>query len=145
MQNKPRRSPVSERSKCTHPASACLPPRLTGTASSPPSAIGQGLWLCSSVQPSSHLGAWRGLSVGQGHPVNMKGCQQGREEPLLTFGGGFPIQSVPVSSFQLVSSRGRKDGGEQETQQQLSKPRCVGTGGWCFPVTDTLGLKPFLN
>lgn len=52
-----------------------------------------------------------GLNVGWGHPVNMEYCKQGQKVPLFAFGGVFPIQNVPVSSFQLVNSRGRKDGG----------------------------------
>lgn len=65
--------------------------------------------LCSCLLTLGHGGAeW-------GHPVNRKSFKQRQEELLLTFGGAFPVQGVPVCSFQLVNSGGGKDEGEQET------------------------------
>lgn len=81
-----------------------------------------------------------GLNVGWGHAVNTESCKLGQKKPLFAFGGAFPIQNVPVSSFQLVSSRGRKDVDKEETWQPLAKPHCVGTGAFSQGHDESLKL-----
>lgn len=80
------------------------------------------------------------MNVGWGHPVNVESCKQRQKKPLFAFGGAFPIQNVPVSSFQLVNSRGRKDGNKEEMRQLLAKPHCVGTGAFSQGQDESLKL-----